>query len=93
MYAAVPRPAPNSHRPLLRTSSVATRSATRNGLWQGIRITAKPSRMLRVRCESAARNISGLAEWPISAKKCCSVSQKYEKPAASAATTWSRFCQ
>ena len=66
---------------------MATRSATMKGLWQGIRITAKPSRILRVRWDSAARNISGLAEWPISAKKCCSVSQKYEKPASSAAAT------
>ena len=78
---------------MLSTSSVATRSATMNGLWHGSRITAKPSRIFRVRCVSAARNISGHDEWPISAKKCCSVSQKYEKPASSAATTWSRFCQ
>jgi hypothetical protein len=58
------------------TSSVATRSATMNGLWHGSRITAKPSRMVRVRCDSAASTISGHAQWPISAKKCCSVSQK-----------------
>ena len=72
---------------------VATRSAIMNGLWHGIRMTAKPSLIVRVRCDSAARNISGQGEWPISAKKCCSVSQKWLNPACSAATTWSRFCQ
>ena len=53
----------------------------------------EPSLIVRVRWTNAARNISGLEEWPISAKKCCSVSQKWLNPACSAATTWSRFCQ
>ena len=39
-------------------------------------ITAKPSRMWLVRWLTAASSMSGHGLWPISSKKCISVSQK-----------------
>ena len=87
------RPQPNSALPSLSTSRVATRSATMNGLWQGRSITAKPRRIRVVRWLRAASTMSGQAEWPISAQKCCSVIQKWSNPACSAATAWSSAFQ
>ena len=60
----------------------------KKGLWTGIRMTPKPRRIRFVRWLIAASTMSGEEQCPISMKKCCSVIQKWSKPAPSAASAW-----
>ena len=54
---------PKSYRPFVRMSTAAMRSANRMGWAMGSNCTAVPIRIVLVRCEAAANNISGQGEW------------------------------
>jgi hypothetical protein len=69
------RPMPNSTRPLLSTSSVATLLAMRSGCDRGSRTIAIPSRSVFVRYATAASRSIGAGTIERSGTKCCSTGQ------------------
>src|SRR2546428_99053 len=82
-----PRPVPNSKRPSLRWSSMATRSATRAGwLTGGVKIQiAEPTWMRVVRAAMKGSTISEAERCEYSSRKWCSTDHTYFKPWRSAA--------
>ena len=74
-----PRPVPNSKRPSLRWSSMATRSATRAGwLTGGVRFQiAEPRWMRLVRAAMKGSTISEAERCEYSSRKWCSLTQTY----------------
>src|SRR2546427_1430188 len=83
-----PRPVPNSKRPSLRWSSMATRSATRAGwLTGGVRFQiAEPRWMRVVRAAMKGSTISEAERCEYSSRKWCSTDHTYLKPWRSAAS-------
>ncbi len=82
----VDRPVPHSTRPRLKTSTVATFSATRIGCWNpgGMNTTPKPSRMFLVAWDSAPRMTSFDGDAERISRKWCSTTQTVWKPSRSA---------
>ena len=83
-----PRPMPNSKRPSLRWSSIATRSAMRAGWFTGgvmLKI-AEPTWSCSVRAATKPRSTSFAERCEYSSRKWCSVNQPYLKPARSPVT-------
>ena len=85
-----PRPMPNSTRPLLSTSSVATSSAMRRGCESGNSTIAIPSRSVLVRSATAASSSIGAGMIERSGMKCCSTGHTDSNPSASAWAACSR---
>src|SRR2546421_5802904 len=79
-----PRPVPNSKRPSLRWSSMATRSATRAGwLTGGVRFQiAEPTWMRLVRAAMKGSTTSEAERCEYSSRKWCSTDHTYLKPLA-----------
>ncbi len=82
------RPTPNSRRPFVRWSTVATSSARRSGWLSGKTCTAIPIFTRRVQVARAAATTSGEASTERSFWKWISASHTASKPRSSAARIW-----
>jgi hypothetical protein len=89
-WAPAPRPVPNSKRPLVTWSSMATRSALRTGWFTGRErlMMAEPRWMRSVWAATNGMTTSGADMWEYSVRPWCSPNHTYFQLKASAWTAY-----